>query len=263
MAGIQELFDLTGRIAIVTGGATHLGLAMSSALGELGATLVIASRRGELCEEVAATMRADGMACTGTGCDVTDPDAVNALVDGVVDQHGHLDIMVCNAGGSAPAADVPNSSPDAFLDTMAMNVDGTFHTAQAAAGVMVKQGYGKIITLGSVMASLGTDRRTYVGLKHDRSSIGYFAAKGAIVNLTRALATELAEFGVRVNCISPGQIPKPGVNPELVERFRQKNPLFRTGVTDDVKGAVALLASPAGDWITGHNLLVDGGWSAW
>ena len=125
MAGIQELFDLTGRIAIVTGGATHLGLAMSSALGELGATLVIASRRGELCEEVAATMRADGMACTGTGCDVTDPDAVNALVDGVVDQHGHLDIMVCNAGGSAPAADVPNSSPDAFLDTMAMNVDGT------------------------------------------------------------------------------------------------------------------------------------------
>ena len=113
------------------------------------------------------------------------------------------------------------------------------------------------------MASLGTDRRTCVGLKHDRSSIGYFAAKGAIVNLTRALATELAEFGVRVNCISPGQIPKPGVNPELVERFRQKNPLFRTGVTDDVKGAVALLASPAGDWITGHNLLVDGGWSAW
>jgi gluconate 5-dehydrogenase len=260
---IQEMFDLHGRVAIVTGGATHLGRATATALGELGAAVVIASRRKALCEEAAAEMSRDGINCTGLGCDVTYIDQVNSLVDSVVKEHGQLDIMVCNAGGSATTTYIPNASIEEFTRTWDMNVRSTYICAQAAARVMIPRRYGKIITLGSIHGFLTADKRIYKGINFNRSGPPYQAAKGAVVNLTRALAAELGEYGIRVNCISPGQIPKPTSNPELVERCRLNNPLELTGTADDIKGAVVLLASRAGDWITGHNLVVDGGWSIW
>ena len=122
---------------------------------------------------------------------------------------------------------------------------------------------GRIVTVGSIHGTLGADKRLYAGLEYHRSGPPYQAAKGAIVNLTRGLATELAEHGITVNCLSPGQIPAPGTDPGFVERCRLANPLTRTGRPEDLKGALALLASDAGAWITGHNLVVDGGWSIW
>ena len=261
---IQETFDMSGRAAIVTGGGTHLGRAMATSLAELGASVVIASRREELCLQVASELRTKGLDVTGRGCDVTVEDQVDALVESVVEAAGRLDVMVCNAGGSAaPATHIPNGSVDEFTSTLDLNVKGTYLSAQAAARVMVRQRSGSIITIGSIHGSLTTDKRFYEGLGFNRGGPAYQASKGAIINFTRNLAGELGEHGVRANCISPGQIPRPDARPEFMQRCADNIPLDRGGEAEDLKGAVALLASDAGAWITGQNLLVDGGWSVW
>jgi NAD(P)-dependent dehydrogenase (short-subunit alcohol dehydrogenase family) len=258
---VKDLFDMSGHVAVVTGGGTHLGTAMAEAMGELGATVVLASRRLEVCEEAAAGLRKSGIDAHAARCDATDEGEVQALVDGVVAKHGRLDVMLCNAGGSPSDDDTPDADVDKFREAVGMNIDSTFICAQAAARVMIERGGGKIIAIGSTHGVMGTDKRLYEGLGHKRSSIGYFAAKGGVVNLTRALAAEYGEYNITVNCLSPGQIPKSTVKPEMVERMRLRQPIRRTGQPHDLKGAVALLASPAGDWITGLNLMVDGGWS--
>jgi gluconate 5-dehydrogenase len=262
---VREMFDLHGRVAIVTGGGTHLGRAMAASLGELGAAVFVASRRKELCEQVAAEMREDGIDCTGLGCDVTVEEEVNSLVEGVVRDRGRLDVIVCNAGGSAvPATYVPDGSRDEFEATVELNLTGTYLCAQAAARVMIPQHSGSIITIGSIHGALTTDKRFYKGLDFNRGAAAYQSAKGGILNLTRHLAGELGEHGITANSISPGQMPRPERGTKLfTERVLQNIALGRVGVPDDLKGAVALLASPAGAWITGHNLIVDGGWSIW
>lgn len=263
MPTIQELLDLRGRVAIVTGGATHLGRAMATALGELGASVVIASRRKDLCEEVAAELRDTGIDCIGLGCDVTVEEEVDAMVRTVVEERGGLHVMVCNAGGTFSPTYIPNASVQRFMDTLDLNVKSAYMCAQAAARVMIPQQAGSIITIGSIHGGLGSDKRFYEGSGFKRSGPPYMTSKGAVIQLTRTLATELGEHSITVNCISPGQIPKPEHPKEFVERSRRKVPLERVGVADDLKGAVALLASPAGAWITGQNLIVDGGFTIW
>jgi gluconate 5-dehydrogenase len=258
-----RLFDLTGRAAVVTGGATHLGRAMAETLAELGAAVYLAARDAGRCAAVAAELRAAGLDATGLGCDVTDEAQVDALVARVVGERDRLDVMVCNAGGAFTSTDVPHAAIDELCRTLHLNVTGTFICAQAAARAMIPRRQGRIVTLGSIHAFLGGDPRLYEGLDYQRSGPPYQAAKGGVLNLTRALATELGRHGITVNCLSPGQIPPPGTDPGFVERCRLANPLGRTGVADDLRGAIALLASDAGAWITGQNLVVDGGWSAW
>jgi len=141
---VQNMFDMTGRVAIVTGGGTHLGRAMATSLAELGASVVIASRRKELLESEASTLRDRGLAVEPYQCDVTDEDAVNAMVDSVVAEHGHIDVMVCNAGGSATTSYIPDASIDEFRKTMDMNATSTYICAQAAARHMIPE-----VTAGS------------------------------------------------------------------------------------------------------------------
>ena len=260
---IQEMFDLSGRVAIVTGGGTHLGRAMATALGEFGASVVIASRRKELCEQVAAEMRKVGIDCTGRGCDATVEEEVDALVEAVARDHGRLDVMVCNAGGNTELTHVPDGPVEEFMRTFEMNTKSAYMCSQAAARAMIPQRSGAIITVGSIYGSFTYDKRLYEGLKIVRTGAAYHTAKGGIINLTRYLAGQLGEYGITANCISPGRVPRPEHGPEFVERARLSIPLERTGTPDDLKGAVTLLASPAGSWITGHNLVVDGGWSIW
>jgi NAD(P)-dependent dehydrogenase (short-subunit alcohol dehydrogenase family) len=260
---IHQLLDLRGQVAVVTGGGTHLGRAMAEALAELGAAVYLASRDAARCAAVAAELRAAGHDAAGVHCDVTAEAQVDALVERVVADRGRLDVMVANAGGAFTTTHLPHASLDELRRALELNVTGTYACAQAAARVMIPRRRGKIITLGSIHATLGSDPRLYAGLDYQRSGLPYHAAKGAVVNLTRGLAAELGAHGITVNCLSPGQIPLPGTDPHFVERCRQAIPLQRTGTPVDLKGAVALLASAAGDWITGHNLVVDGGWSVW
>ena len=260
---VKELFDLTGQVAIVTGGGTHLGRAMAEALGELGAAVCLASRTKETCDETAAALREAGIDAWGARCDVTQDEEVEALVGGVVAERGRLDVVVANAGGSFTRSYIPDASVEEFRRTLELNVTGTYVTAQAAARVMIPRRRGKIVTVGSIHGWLAADRRLYEGLPFFRSGPPYMAAKGAILNLTRALAAEVAEHNIQVNCISPGHIPKASIGAEHRARMTSMTPLGRLGTPDDLKGAVALLSSAASDWITGHNLLVDGGWSIW
>jgi gluconate 5-dehydrogenase len=260
---VQELFDLSGRVAIVTGGGTHLGRAMATALGELGASVYLASRRGELCERVAGELRTAGIDATGLACDVTSEADVRALVARAQGERGRVDVMIANAGGAFTTTYLPKASIDEFRKTLDLNLTGTYICAQAAAEVMIPRRQGKIITLGSIHGFLTADKRFYQGLKFRRSGPPYQAAKGGVINLTRALAAELGEWNIQVNCISPGQIPREDTDPAMVEKARLNNPLGVVGRAEHLKGAVALLASSAGDWITGQNVVVDGGWSIW
>ena len=264
MPTVLEMLDMTGRTAIVTGGGTHLGRAMASALAELGASVYIASRRAELCEETARELRGQGLDVTGLGCDVTDESQVDAIVGRVMGDHGRLDVMVANAGGAFTTTYLPDADIEEFRRTVDLNLTGTYICAQSAARVMIPERRGAIITLGSIHGFLASDKRMYDDLPtFRRSGPPYQAAKGGVLNLTRGLAAELGEYGITVNSISPGQVPKATTDEGHIERSRVAIPLQRTGVADDLKGAIALLASPAGAWITGHNLIVDGGWSIW
>ncbi|MCH8230847.1 MAG: SDR family oxidoreductase [Chloroflexi bacterium] len=259
---VQELFDLTGRSAIVTGGGTHLGTAFTEALCDLGAKVYIASRRAELCEQVAAELRERGFDVIGLGCDVTDESQVDALVQRVIDDTGRLDITICNAGGSFNTRHPPDADIDEFRRTVEVNMTGTYITAQSAGRAMIPARRGSIITLGSISSTLAMDPRSYIP-GYNRSGAPYVAAKGGVLMITRAMAAEFGEYGITVNCISPGQVPKDTVDPGQVENFRKMNPLQRTGLPEDLKGTVALLASDAGAWITGQEFKVDGGWSIW
>ena len=259
---IQELFDLTGRTAIVTGGGTHLGTAFTEALCDLGAKVYIASRRARLCEEVAERLRGRGMDVVGTECDVTDESQVEALVERVMVENGRLDIAVCNAGGSFTTSYPPDGDIDEFKQTLDVNLTGTYITAQCATRVMIPEKRGSIITLGSIGATLSMDSRIY-NSEFNRSGPPYLAAKGGVLNLTRALAAEFGEYGITVNCISPGQVPRIDTNVDQIETFRNMVPLRRTGLPADLKGSLALLASDAGAWITGQEIRIDGGWSIW
>lgn len=261
-SAIKELFDLSGRVALVTGGGTHLGKAFAESLSELGATVYIASRRSEVCEETANELSKRGLKVHSETVDARDEASVRSLVERIVEKSGTLDIAVANAGGHQTRSHPPHGKISEFVAAFEMNTLATYITAQEAAKIMIPKKRGAIITLGSIAAQLAMDPRTY-NKEFLRSGAPYISAKAGVLNLTRALAAEFGPHGITVNCISPGQIPNDETNKEMVEKFRNMNALHRTGLAEDVKGAVALLASDAGKWITGQEIRVDGGWSIW
>jgi sorbose reductase len=258
-------FDLSGRGGLVTGGGTHLGKAIASALASHGANVCIAGRREEVLAGAAAELRAEGLDVAWRVLDITEPDEVDAVVADTAAEFGDLSIMVCNAGASAEDRFPPDQQVQTFVDTLHSHLVGTFTCAQSAARAMRDAGTGgSIITIASMQGSVASDPRLYEGLDLPyRSGPAYQSAKAGIIGLTRNLAAELGPLRVRVNCISPGFIPKQDANAEFVERGRRGNPLGIVGCPDDLAGPVLLLASEAGRFMTGHNLVVDGGWSIW
>ncbi len=270
MPTIKELFNLKGRVALVTGGAGWLGTAMSEALAEAGANLVIASRSVEKCQALADRLAQNGQECIALKLDVNDEAQVRSVVDQSADHFGRLDILINNAYSgpvhdSSDATDIDNATGDDLLASFKGNTLQYFAAAQQAVRHMRKVGGGAIINNGSMYGVVGSYPDAYTDLPVN-SPINYHACKGGVVHMTRHMAVYWAKDNVRVNAISPGPFPKTdmkGKLPGFIERLEKKTPLGRMGLPHELKGLTLLLASDAGSFITGQNILVDGGWTAW
>ena len=251
----SELFDLTGKVAIVTGGGGGIGRQMAEGLAELGADLVLCSRHLERCQRTAGDLRKLGVRALGLGCDVREPHEVETVVERTRAEFGRIDVLVNNSAGATPE-DMPLEGWQKVVD---VNLTGTFLFSQAAGRVMIEQGGGKVVNIASVLALTGTRPEIM-------NAIAYNATKGGILSFTRDLACKWAQHGIMVNAIVPGWFPSDMSNVVLEQHeaeMRESIPLRRFGGPDDLKGAVAFLSSAASDYVTGQTLVVDGGQSAW
>lgn len=253
----RELFDLTGKVAIITGGGRGLGKQIAEGLAEAGANIVLCSRKVETCQTLCNALEDKGIQTLALACDVTKEIDVKEVVQQTIEQFGRIDILVNNSGASwgAPAEEMPLA---AWEKVMNVNTTGTFLMSQAVGKVMLKQQSGKIINIASAAGIKGTDPVIM-------DTIGYSASKGAVIAFTKDLATKWGPKGVHVNAIAPGFFPTK-MSKLLIERGGKKiletTPLKRFGGESDLKGAAIFLASKASDYVTGAILPVDGGITA-
>ena len=251
---VQELFDLSGKTAIVTGGGSGLGRQMAVGLAECGANVVLCARTVERCEEVAEELRVLGVQALAFACNVREQAQVQAVVDGAVGEFGTVDILVNNAGTSWKAS--PEEMPlEAWQKVIDVNLTGPFLFSQAAGKVMIRAGGGKVINISSVAAFQGAPSEAL-------NAIAYNTSKGGLISFTRDLAVKWAPFRINVNAIAPGWFPSEmsqKVLEQSGDKLMEHIPLGRYGGPDDLKGAVAFLASAASDFVTGVTLPVDGG----
>ncbi|MBQ3283656.1 MAG: SDR family oxidoreductase [Atopobiaceae bacterium] len=254
----RNYFDLTGRVAIVTGASGGLGVQMAKALASQGANIVVFARRQQQIDEVAAAIAEEfGVETMAVRCDITDTEGVNAAVASVLDRFGRIDILINNAGTGAvaPAEDITD---DQFNGEMQIDLFGTFKVARAVAKqAMIPAKYGRIINIASMYGLVGNKIA---------GSAPYHAAKGGVINLTRALASEWGKYGITVNSICPGYFYTPLTKETLDSDFFQANartmiPEERYGNEGELDTAAIFLASPASSYVTGVQLPVDGGYT--
>lgn len=259
---IQRLFDLTGRVALVTGATGYLGGALSRALAEAGAAVVVSSRDPQRARAFAATLPAPrGQKHHGVGLDYMDAASIDRGVDDAVAAAGRIDILV-NNGYERVQADWTTVTGEQFTRQLA-NATGCFLLARKVREHAVSRGGGaSIIMIGSMYGLVGSYPDAYVEAPM-ASPVAYHALKGGILSMTRHLAVYWAGDGVRVNCLTPGPFPAPSAPQEMVGRLRTRSPMRRMGRPEELKGAVVFLASEASAYMTGQNLIIDGGWTAW
>ncbi|SFJ49471.1 gluconate 5-dehydrogenase [Halobacillus dabanensis] len=250
----KELFDLTGKVALVTGGGRGLGKQIAEGLAESGANVVVCSRKVEACQEVSEQLKQLGVDSLAFECDVTNPDSMQKVVDQTVDHFGRIDILINNSGATwgAPVEEMPL---EAWHKVFNVNVTGTFLMSQMVGKVMLEQGSGKIINISSVAGMKGSDPK-YM------DTIGYNSSKGAVLTFTKDLAVKWGPRGIHVNAIAPGFFPTK-MSKVLMDKgedaFLQGTPLRKFGSEDDLKGAAIFLSSAASNHITGDVVIVDGG----
>jgi NAD(P)-dependent dehydrogenase (short-subunit alcohol dehydrogenase family) len=276
---IREQFDLSGKVALVIGGRGFLGRRFCAAMVEFGAkvyaadlpTISLAAKHDPSAVSVENVRQLD--------IDVTNPVSAKELVEKVVNEAGTIDVLVYSVTTKPKDFYLPftECSLDGWRFLLNTELDGLFLVSQQVGKVMEANRSGSIIFLSSIYGVVGNDQRIYLDsnlselytqsadapAKRVYSHIGYPAVKGAIISMTRYLAAYWGEYGIRVNCVSPGGLAHPGENEAFVKRYSQRVPLGRKADLDEVSGAIIYLAADASSYVTGHNLLIDGGWTAW
>jgi NAD(P)-dependent dehydrogenase (short-subunit alcohol dehydrogenase family) len=258
LRSIRELFDLSGQVAIVTGGAAGIGVQMAYALGEAGANLVIAARKLDRCVEAAQRMQKElGIRVLPARCDVSQPQEIDSLYETVLREFGRVDILVNNSGANwgAPSLDYPLDGWNKVINT---NVTGSWLMCQKAGQIMSRQMYGRIINLASLASFVGADPEVM-------DAVAYQTSKAAVAGLTKDLAVKWAPYNITVNAIAPGWFPSKmsqGTLSKSGEKILELIPLRRFGGDDELKAATLFLASPGASYCTGVILSVDGGWVA-
>ena len=277
-AAARDIFDLTGRVAIITGGAGMLGRRYAEAIAAYGGMPVLADLSREAIDDgIRAIRDATGVEATGIEVDVARKDEVQAMVDEVTRKHGRIDILVNNAaltvrGGSeslegyfAPFEDYPLDLWQRALD---VNLTGTFLVTQAAGRVMVEQRRGVVVNVAAVYGTVSPDHRIYEGIRNQyggpafNTPISYSATKSAIFNFTRYLATYWADKGIRVNSFTPGAVFDEH-DETFVRNLTFRIPFGRMAHKDEYRGVMVFLVSDASSYMTGANVVVDGGWTSW
>ena len=265
MKSLKELLNLRGRVALITGGAGHIGSAIGDALAELGASIAVLDM-GD-CEAAAKRLRDGyGVDTLAVPVDLNDEAPVRAAPETVVGQLGRLDILV-NCAGFGRAAKLEGwvtpfeqQSADTWRKALEINLTASFVLTQACTEALRASGHGSVINISSIYGMVGPDMRLYEG--SDRGNpAAYAASKGGLLQMTRWLATVLAPE-IRVNAITPGGVWRSQPQ-DFLDRYNYRTPLGRMATEEDLKGAAAYLASDLSAYVTGHNLVVDGGWTAW
>lgn len=250
---VNSLFDLTGRVAIVTGGSRGLGEEMAEGLAEAGAALMLCARREQWLTPTLDRFQGRGFRVAGLVCDVTQPAQVQAVVDKTMSVFGRVDILVNNAG--VTWGEAPETMPlDKWQRVIDANLTGAFLFAQAAGREMLKQQYGRIINIASVAGLQGS--------VHGAHYAGYAASKAGLMGLTRELAASWGRSGIRVNAIAPGFFHSRLADPAIGQaepQIKATSPIPRVGEAGELKGVAVFLAADASNYITGQTIVVDGG----
>lgn len=257
---VQKLFDLTGKVVLLTGGCGYLGSAMSRALAEAGATVVLTSREAARAESAAAQL--PGAAKHhGIALDQMDPGSLERGWNEALSRTGRIDALV-NNGHEGLASDWTTVTAEQFNRQLA-NATGYFLLARLTRDhAVAREAPASIVMLGSMYGLVGSYPDAYAGITN-ASPVAYHTLKGGILHMTRHLAVYWAADGVRVNCLSPGPFPSEKADGRMVERLCTKSPMKRMGEPSELKGAIVFLASDASSYMTGQNLVIDGGWTAW
>lgn len=258
---ILERFRLDGRVAYVTGGGQGIGRGFAHALGEAGAAVAVVDIVAARAEAVAQELTEKGIDSLALVADVTQPDQVQAMVEQITQKWGKVTIAVNNAGIGV-WADSDTHDPTEWRRVIDVNLNAVFYCAQAAARVMLPTGYGKIINTASMSGTI---------VNTPQNQAAYNASKAAVIHLTRSLAAEWAPKGVRVNCISPGythtrlvdDLVQTPAGQHMVPQWLRLTPLGRMADVTELQGGVVFLAAAASDFMTGHDLVIDGGYSVW
>ncbi len=251
------MFDLHGRVVVITGASSGLGVQMATAFAKQGADLVIMARRIEKLENVAEKIRAFGVKCLSVKCDVTDSDAVNKAAEEAINYYGKVDILVNNAG-AAKNAGVLQMTDEEWDFTIQADLTSVFKVTRAFAKYMVEKRYGRIINIASIYGQVGN---TAI------DTIAYHSSKGGVINFTRAVAAELAKYNITCNAISPGyfetELTSETLKTESFTKYMKASvPLGRYGHEGELNPAAIFLASDEASYVTGQNIKVDGGYTS-
>lgn len=261
----MDLFDLTGKTVLITGGAGHLGTAMSRALAAYHANVVVASRNIEPCMNLADELNREfGGQCFGAAIDVSLENSIRVCVDTVLNTCGKIDVLINNAS-FGPMGYFEDMTERMWKEGIDGTINSVFRMCSAVIPHMVNQGHGNIINISSMYGQVSPNPELYKGEVRLNNPPSYGAGKAAILQLTRYLAGYYGGKGIRCNSITPGPFPSKAVQETawFIENLQEKTMLKRIGQPEDLSGALILLASDASAFMTGANISVDGGWIAW